>query len=349
MNEIDSQKGKFLMRRIEYTPDVVNIYCDIRIKWLQEIYFKSVIEMPKMLFNEDSFKEVNIFKKHISIEQEQWNDFVSKLVSIFRNNVKLRDEVIKNVNEYLEKAENYITKIYNNLYLDLKLPSVDEVKKCLEFFICMDSFAVFNMFIPSNYYENILESINMPKEYINIDLVMICSFMPHRIQVRKNKLELLRKFIENNEDIDIEIKKYMQDYAVYEKFEELAFDNSILKNANFIKNDLNRMKREYTIKDIENELQSIEYNRKNQINKLYEFYNVLENKMNECNMTLKEKKEFVEKFSFLTLIVSEEEKRHMIECKIFAIISEVLKSIKIDISRAAIYEIIETYRCLKGE
>ena len=61
MNEIDAQKGKFLMRRIEYTPDFVNVYCDINIKWLQEIYFKSIINMPIMLFKERAFNNFHIF------------------------------------------------------------------------------------------------------------------------------------------------------------------------------------------------------------------------------------------------------------------------------------------------
>ena len=99
MNEIDAQKGKFLMRRIEYTPDFVNVYCDINIKWLQEIYFKSIINMPIMLFKERAFNNFHIFSNFISIDIEEWEKFINKVIGAFRDNDKYRQKIIKNVNE----------------------------------------------------------------------------------------------------------------------------------------------------------------------------------------------------------------------------------------------------------
>ena len=346
MNEIESQKGRFLMRRIEYTPDVVNIYCDIKIKWLQEIYFYSIINMPKMLFSGEKFNNANIFSKHISIEIEEWSKFVENIVSIFRDNDNLRKKVIKNVNNYLLDAESYIDNIYKKVYQSKYNPSYNELKKCFDFFINMDSFAVFNMFIPSNYYEKILDDLKMSDEY-NIDFVMICSFLPHRLQIRREKLKLLKSYLSDDKQIYAKIKDYSLNFGVFEKFHELAFDNNIIINDHSIKSELNRMSKEYSIEKIEQELEDIEINRKNQISRMYDFYNKLENQLEKNKIYKKDKDIIIEKFAFLTLIVSEEERRHMIECKIFAILSEIFKVLKMDISRNSLNKLLETYKNIR--
>ncbi len=235
MNDLEAQKGKFLMRRIEYTPDYANIYCDIKIKWLQEIYFYSIINMPKVLFDEEKFKTYYICTNFISIDLEEWTNFLSKVASAFRENIILRYNIIRNVNKHLTVAEKAINKLYEKVYRNEYIPSLDEVRKCFEYFINMDCFAVFNMCIPSNYYEKIFQQLEMPDKYANIDLVMICSFLPHRLQVRKNKLKLIKEKIKNNPQIDNLIKEYLFNYAVYEKFENTAFDNSFITNEMFIK------------------------------------------------------------------------------------------------------------------
>lgn len=95
MNEIDAQKGKFLMRRIEYTPDFVNVYCDINIKWLQEIYFKSIINMPIMLFKERAFNNFHIFSNFISIDIEEWKNLLTKLLERLEIMINIDKKLLK--------------------------------------------------------------------------------------------------------------------------------------------------------------------------------------------------------------------------------------------------------------
>ena len=341
MNDIESKKGNFLMRRIEYTPDFVNIYCDIKIKWLQDIYFESIINMPYVLLNEKKFEDIQIFKRHISINIEEWNAFFLNIVSAFRNNEESRKTIIKNVNEVLHESEIFVNKIYKNVYTKGYVVTFEELQILFEYFNRLDSFAVFNMLIPYRHYSKLIKELNIPSDY-SIDDLMICSFIPHRLQVRKNKLLLLKEFMEKNEDIDESIKKYILDYAVYEQFENIAFDNEFLKNDAYLRRELKRMSKEYSIKDIDFECTKMNENREKQKEKMNSFINLV-------NERTQNNQKVVETLSFLILIVSEEEKRHMIECKIFAILCEVFKYEKIDISRSSMKDILDTYKFLKGE
>lgn len=346
MNDLDAQKGKFLMRRIEYTPDFANIYCDINIKWLQEIYFYSIINMPKVLFNEAKFKTYYICTNFISIDLEEWTSFLSKVASAFRDNRLLRFNIIKNVNELLTIAEETVNKLYEKVYKNGYIPSLSEVEKCFECFINMDSFAVFNMCIPSNYYEKIFQELKVPNKYANIDMVMICSFLPHRLQVRKNKLELIKEKIKNDPEINNHIKEYLFKYSVYEKFESIAFDNSFIKNDMYIRRELKLKSNEYTLEQIEKELNEIKTKRKIQISDMNIFYKEIEKCMKKNSLSDQERKNIIEQFSFLTLIVSEEERRHMIECKIFAILAQIFYWEDVDIARNSIKNILDIYKKL---
>lgn len=347
MNELDAKKGKFLMRRIEYTPDYANIYCDVNIKWLQEIYFNSIICMPKMLFGDKNFNEYYAFSNFISIELEEWEKFMNKIVSSFRTNNELKSKVIKNVNDYLEMIEKFTNEVYNRWFVSKKMPTSQDVRKIFEYFSQMDSFAVFNMYIPTNYYNKILDKLKMPREYSNIDLTMVCSFLPHRLQVRKSKLNLLKDYINKEKDLDIEIKDYLLNYAVYEKFEAIAFDNSFLKNDIYLKRELKSMAGKYSLEQIEREFYEIDVSRKTQISSMKKFYENLDKCL--IMMDESEKENIINTFAFLILIVSEEERRHMIECKMFAILAEVFAYIDIDVSRARIEDVVNIYSKLWEE
>lgn len=202
------------------------------------------------------------------------------------------------------------------------------------------------MCIPSNYYEKIFQELNVPNKYANIDMVMICSFLPHRLQVRKNKLELIKEKIKNNPEINHHITEYLFKYSVYEKFESIVFDNSFIKNDMYIKRELKVKSNEYTLEQIERELNEIKTKRKMQINDMNMFYKEIEKCMKKNNLSNQERENIIEQFAFLTLIVSEEERRHMIECKIFAILAQIFYWENVDISRTSINTILDIYKQL---
>lgn len=97
------------------------------------------------------------------------------------------------------------------------------------------------------------------------------------------------------------------------------------------------MSSQYTLEMINKELNEIESNRANQINNMKMFYNYI-----------KDRDDLINIFSFLSLVVSEEERRHMIECKIFAILSEIFSYIDMDISRIGIEDIVKNYKIYGG-
>ena len=58
------------------------------------------------------------------------------------------------------------------------------------------------------------------------------------------------------------------------------------------------------------------------------------------NIDKKEKENLFSKISFLSLLATEEEKRHMIECKLLLLTGLVFNNIDIDIGRSSINELI---------
>ena len=63
---------------------------------------------------------------------------INKVIGAFRDNDKYRQKIIKNVNEYLMKSEQYVNDIYNNLFKKKKKPTSKQIYKCLEIFYKMD-------------------------------------------------------------------------------------------------------------------------------------------------------------------------------------------------------------------
>lgn len=333
-------KGNFLMRRIEYTPDNVNIYCDIRIKWLQEIYFYSIVRMPSILFDMQEFKDYKIEDTYVSIDIAEWSEFQKNIVSIFRNNDNLRNKVISNVKKVINASQKFIDELYNETYKLDKLPISKELEKMINLFIDMDTFAVFNMFIPYDYYKQIFIKNKIDCSEYSVDDLMICSFEPHRILINKKKLELIKNYLSNKE---IKPEDYISKIAVYEEFENWIFDNTKLKDASFLIREIKNSASKYSLKEIESQLDFNKNNRAKQLEKYKKLLNELMTKLTQNNYNEKYIKSVLNSVGILSVIVSEEEKRHMIECKIFAILSEVFKKIKIDPARANLERIYRNY------
>lgn len=335
-----NNKGNFLMRRIEYTPDNVNIYCDIRIKWLQEIYFYSILKMPNILFDMEEFKKYKIEDTYISLDIEEWTEFQKNIISIFRNNDNLRNKVINNVKKYLNTSQSFIDGLYNEVYKQGKLPKSKDVEKMLNLFIDMDTFAVFNMFIPYDYYKQLLMKNKIDCNEYSVDDLMICTFEPHRMLVSRSKLELIRDYLINREVTD---KEYLNEIAAYEEFENWIFDNIKLKDTSFLMREVKNVAKKYSLREIEEQLNWNEKNRLKQLSKYKKLLDELKNSLEQNNYGEKSARNVLNSVGLLSVIVSEEEKRHMIECKIFAILAEIFNKIKIDPARTSLKRIYKNY------
>ncbi len=310
----------FLLRRIKYTPCFVKIYCDIPIKFLQEIYFDSIIYLPKAIFNKKKFSKYEIIDDYIKIDINEWISFLNELMKVYegKNINKITDNIIKKLNYF----SSYVDKCFKKKKIKEK-----ELRKLFEFMAEADSFAIFNMFLPIDKYNDELKNKNIKS---SIENIMICSFEPHRIQLRKSKLELAIKYAKGT-ITDDDYKEYFDKYAFYEEFERWIFDVDKYLNREYIEREIKRTTKKYTIEELEYELKQIQINREMCIQRSLEFVECIDE--NE-----------IERYSFLSIIVSEEEKRHMIECKLLLLIGLTFKNIDIDIGRSNINELLYVIR-----
>ena len=306
----------FLLRRIKYTPCFVKIYCDIPIRFLQEVYFNSIICLPKAIFNKKKFSKYEIIDDYIKIDISEWTSFLNDLMQVYEG--KNINKVTNTIISKLDYFSNYV----DNCFKKNKITS-QELKKMLDLMSEVDSFAIFNMFLPIEKYNLEIKNKNISS---SIENIMVCSFEPHRIQLRKNKLELaikLAKGIITEKDYS----EYFNKYVFYEEFEKWIFDIDKYLSKSYLERELKRTAKKYTIEELENELNQIDVNRKMCLKRAFDFVERIDE--NE-----------IEKYSFLSIIVSEEEKRHMIECKLLLLIGLVFNNIDIDIGRSSINELI---------
>lgn len=317
------------MRKIQYTPDYAHISCNIGIRWLQDVFFESMIHAPEILGSKKSFSGYKKKNAELLIPIQQWTDFSQKIISSFRDNYSQREITVENMRKKFLNAKENVDFIYNKLFLKNKTISIDEVIKLLDLLVELDSYSVFNMFLPRDYYYHKLVDLNVSSELNNVDALMICFFEPHRIQVRKKKLEVALKFNDLTETEQMkELKEYQKNYGVYEGFENWIFSIEKFKNQRFLKREIQSLVKNNNKRALQEEYNEIIVNRKNQILQFCNMVGAIYEKENQ-----KEKEKTVSCLLYLSSITTEEEMRHMIECKIFAIVGFIFSKFEIDSTR----------------
>ena len=162
------------MRKIKYTPDYVHIDCNIGIRWLQDVFFESLINAPKILKKDQIFTSCIKTNSEIIIPIQQWVEFSKKIISSFRNDNFQRNIIISKMNETLIKAKGIVNQSYRETFFDGKVPTIHEINQLINLLVELDSYAIFNMFLPRKYYTQKLSNINISEESNNIDSLMIC-------------------------------------------------------------------------------------------------------------------------------------------------------------------------------
>ncbi|WP_124066126.1 hypothetical protein [Clostridium sp. E02] len=319
------------MRKIHYTPDYVHIECDIGIRWLQEAYFKSIARMPLILLGKETFTDIRLSDRDISVPVEQWIAFTGHIVSSFRDGKKERKDILTNMYQQLADAEIYTNKIYSKVYGKGILPGKQEIFDLIQIIINLDSYAVFNMFMPCEYYIKQFQVCRLEPQLCNVDNLMVCMFEPHRILVRKKKLKLALQY-QKNELGEESIFDYLKEIAVYEQFADWIFGVEKLLDTRFIKKELKKLAGCFTKKELEEEYRTLDRSRDWQVYSLYSL-------LHAVGKSSAEREEYIDKFLYLTHITTEEEKRHMIECRIFAVLGYVFSQLKIDSTRYSLEEL----------
>lgn len=300
--------NEFLMRRIVYSPDNVKIYCDIPIRILQEVYFESIVNLPRAIFDEKAFSDYFIGDDYIEVGMLQWSKFQFKLASLMVNDY---DELL--IQKMFEKINNLRDKV--EFCLGKEILSSSDFKALIDGMALIDSFAVFNMFIPISEYKKRLKDED---EKLVLEDIMFCTFEPHRMSLRKHKLEIALS-LSKGDVIETMIKDYFDEVVFYEEFENWLFFPEKYKSIRFLMRELKGLCRKYTIEELEAELNIINKKRKETLDRARYFANKVHN---------------INQFLILPALITEEEKRHIVECKLLFCLGKSLEKLDIDIARS---------------
>lgn len=330
----------FKLRNIEYKVSTIRIYNYSKIKWMQEIYFLSVKRMPKVLFNMNEFNVIKIENNFIEVDSQQWYEFMYYLSTIFRDGYDKRKIVIENINHFLSIVEKDMTKFTKEYSKNKKITNKSFLK-IINDFANVDVFSIFNMSIPYDILESELRKLNLD---IEIDNTYLCAVKPHRDIIKDEKIKLAIKLI-NNELSKEDLEKYLNSIGSYEKFEEWCLDVSYLEDSIFLMRELNNMISTYQKTELEKEIiNDISFREKREnlvLKNLEKIYNL--------NINKKEKENLFSKISFLSLLATEEEKRHMIECKILVTFGKYFKDKNVDMARTNLENLSNLIKIYEGD
>lgn len=330
----------FKLRNIEYKVSTIRLYNYSKIKWMQDIYFLSAKKMPKVLFDMNEFNIIRSENSFIEIDSQQWYEFMYHLSTIFRDGYDKRKIVIDNINNYLSIVEKNMIELTKE-YSKKKKITYKSFLKIINDFANVDTFSIFNMVIPYDILENELRKLNLD---IDIDNTYLCAVKPHRNIIKDEKIKLAIKLI-NNELSKEDLEKYLNSIGPYEKFEEWCLDVSYLEDPIFLMRELNNLISMYQKKELEAEIiNNVRYRKKREnlvLKNLEKIYNL--------NINNIEKENLFSKISFLSLLSTEEEMRHMIECKILVIFGKYFKDKNVDMARTNLENLANLINLYEGD
>ena len=330
---IEPLGNHYLMRRLVYTPSSVRIYCDIRIPWLRDIYFRSLYLLPQSTLCEKPFSLFKTSEEYVEIDLAEWSSCIASIASGLRDNDLVRIRLRNNVNLRLSNYNRLLTRVEK---FGFQSPAV--FADLLEHMAQADAFAIFNMLLPLDYYSDILLDICDDGEILLAEDALICPFYPHRVMVRREKLKLALDVTNRAAPDDQQYQEYLRRFGVYEGYEEWIFDYSRLSNITYVKRDVDFILKSLSSDEIAKEIMLIDSNRDRQASRFIRFLDKIE------ELSLKHptyrKKNLVDMFSFLSLVVAEEEKRHMLECRHFALLGPVFSKLDIDPARINLDELL---------
>lgn len=327
----------YLLRRITFNPNNVVFFNDMKLRLMQDINFESSIIAPKVLFSEEIFKNTSIYEDKLTIDFGEYTSFLSKLSSIFRENRELRQKVSLSIQNYLREYRNLLNEaeLYWNRYN--KLPS-SKIEKLFEMICSVEVYSIFNLYLPLDHYHQVLNDLQIQDNAVSIDDFMISWEIPHRNQVRKEKLKLAKSLKTEGIINQEELNKLINDYLPYDSYDLWCFGDDRLTDERIIMSELKKKAKSYTLEEIDKELLSMESKRKRMLRKWNIAVNVAAeaaNKKYDKNTVAN----VLENLTFLSIITSEEETRHMLEARHFVLLGRIMKKLKLDPGRTGIKDI----------
>lgn len=346
--EREENNVHFLMRRMHICPDYATFHNDMRIKWMQEINLRSFELIPYSFFQHNVFSEIIKGENYIKIDLCKWLATMADISSVFRNNILLRNIVSKSIQNWLDTYEKKLTE-YEDFFLKQGYLDSKSISELFELMAVCDSFAIFNMIIPNSWYKKKIEELDIPLGKASLHDFLISFVTPHRNLVRDGKLLLALELLENGYIEENSLSKFIKDTLPYDEFEKWCFDDSKLTDSRIVIREINNIATIYSNEEIINELNESKSRRLAKVNN---FYNAMNTVIEYAKDTYssKETRNLLESLSFLALITTQEEKRHMLEARHCVLIGRIMRKLELDVARTRINDILNTAdRLWKGD
>lgn len=309
-----------------------------KIVWACELGLQTKALRSHVILGEPEIPILNQGGNYIEIDFHDWADFFTKITAAFRKDAELRRKISRTINVHLTNYENKI-KFAENMWKEKGKLTSEIVGELFKLYAYVDTFAVFNILVPTQYYNDRLSKITDTNLKLSVDDFMVCLIEPHRILVRCNLLKLALEKLNNGYIKQESISYFLDEYMPYAYFDNWLFSDDMIMEPSQLHRNISKIISSYGKNGIQMELDQTIERRREKISKYFSSLNIVED-LTRKQLGKNEATNFTESLAFLSLIASEEEKRHMIECHHFILIGRILKALKMDVARSSVKEII---------
>ena len=325
------------MKNIFWNADKVTLRFDSAIRWLGEAYLDGRRRLPQVFFNESTFCQVEMKSNHIDIDIMEWTLFFHRLTSVFRDNHHLRYVLGTNINERLARYRETVTHAESLWRKKARFLAV-ELQHQFQEFGAITAFSLFNVVIPVNWYLSIFKDLGVSQD-VRVDDFLISMIVPHRIQLRRAKLNLALEIARVGQPSEISLRDFQERFAPFEFFERWCFDDSRLTDNRLLLREIREIVRCSSPAEIEAELAIIEDNHLKSLRRRQRSM-ALVAKQADFAYSPEQVRNLLESLAFLSHITTQEEIRHMMQVQHLIVFGRAIRALQLDVAQSTIENIL---------
>jgi hypothetical protein len=295
----------------------------IDIQYIKESNLLAYKFLPVAFFGDKEFEQVSIIEDTISIDIREWLPFYQKVLKLTDGDKKLLQTFITNMKYNLEQYNICVDKCRGNVSKRCGVKATD-VENLLRLFSVCQAYAFWNFF-SSDIFSRSDTNVQMNNYLV--------SLVPsHRTIVQLERMRLANRYI-IGELKDEDISHYIDNEFVLSKEIEWHYSYNESENKRIVLSELASVVQSYN-NTIEKEMDIIIQNREHQLKKL---------KKQLCALRGND----FYKGLLLVNLATQEEIRHMINCKMMNIVSCMCRICDIDVFTSSSQEMARTFELIE--
>lgn len=295
----------------------------IDIQYIKESNLLAYKFLPLAFFGDKEFEQVSIIEDSISIDMREWLPFHQKVLKLIDGDETLLQTFIKNMKCNLEQYNICVDKCREKILKRCGVKATD-VEDLLRLFSVCQAYAFWNFFSSDIFCRS---DSNLQMNNYLVSLVP-----SHRTIVQLEKMRLANKYL-IGELKDEDITHYINNEFVLSKEIEWHYSYNESENKRIVFSELVSVVQSYN-NTIEKEMDVIIQNREHQLKKL---------KKQLCSL----REDSLYKGLLLVNLATQEEIRHMINCKMMNIISCMCRICELDVFTSSSQEMAKTFELVE--